>query len=139
MRISFSEKDIFLMNINSIKIKLSDNPEISEENFCIAKEVFINFNKNNRLEKYIMFSSPFQLNLYTEIDELFIDGTFKVAPKSWYQLLNIYGYIKNKNIYLPLTYGLLSSKSEELYTEYFTLLLKNIKFIKKIFHLMILK
>ena len=72
------------MNINSIRIKFTDNPEIGEENFCIAKGDFINFNKNNRLEKYIMFSSPFQLNLYTEIDELFIDGTFKVAPKSWY-------------------------------------------------------
>lgn len=59
-----------------------------------------------------MFASPFQLKLYGEIDEIFIDGTFKVSQNHWFQLLNIYRYIKNKNIYLPLTYGLLSSKNE---------------------------
>lgn len=42
-----------------------------------------------------MCASPFQINLYTEIKEIFIDGTFKVAQKL---LLNIYEYIKNKNI-----------------------------------------
>ena len=41
-----------------------------------------------------MFESPFQLKLYGEIEEIFIEGTFRVAPKEWYQLLNIYGYIK---------------------------------------------
>ena len=40
-----------------------------------------------------MFASPFQLKLYSEIEEIFIDGTFRVAPKQWYQLLNLYGYM----------------------------------------------
>ena len=114
---TFQKDEIFLSNINLIKINLSDNPEIDEENFCISKGEFINFNKNNKLERYIMLARPFQLNLYTEIKDIFIDGTFKVEPKSWYQLLNIYGYIENKNIYLPLTYVLLSSKSEKLYNK----------------------
>ena len=43
-----------------------------------------------------MFASPLQLKLYDEVEEIFIDGTFRVAPKNWYQLLNIYGYIKKK-------------------------------------------
>ena len=78
---AFPKEDIFLMNINPNKIKFTDNPEIGKENFFITKADFINFIKNNRLEKYIMLSSPFKLNLYTEIDELFIDCTFKVASK----------------------------------------------------------
>ena len=75
----------------------------------------------------------FSVKINGEKDEIFIDETFKIAPKNWFQLLNIYRYFKIKNIYIPLTYGLLSSKSEELYTEFFTQLLRNIKYFKKIF------
>ncbi len=79
-----------------------------------------------------MFIS-FSVKINGEKDEIFIDGTFKVAPKNWFQLLNIYRYIKIKNIYIPLTYGLLSSKTKELYTEFITQLLRNIKYYRKIF------
>ena len=40
---------------------------------------------------------------------------------------------KKNNIYIPLTYGLLSSKSEEIYSEYFTQLIGNIKLFNKNF------
>ena len=30
-----------------------------------------------------MLNSPFQLNLYFEIDEMLIDGMFTVSPKEW--------------------------------------------------------
>ena len=79
------------------------------------------------MERYIIFSSQFQLNLYKEVDEIFIDGTFKIVPKNWYQLLNIFGFIKSKNFYTPLSYILLSSKNQELYDEVFTQLIKFIK------------
>ena len=63
--------------------------------------------------------SEFQINYFQEISELFIDGTFKVAPKNWYQLLNIFGYDKNHNIYMPLAFIILNAKSEEIYNEVF--------------------
>ena len=67
----------------------------------LCKGEFINFKKENILEKYVVFSSEFQINLFTEIDELFLDSTFKICPSNWYQLLNFFGYIKKKNfIYL---------------------------------------
>ena len=127
-------KDInFLKDISKITIKLSDNLEIPNESFCISKGEFINFKKNKNLEKYIIFASQFQLKLYNEVDQLFIDGTFKVAPKEWLQLINIFGYIKNRNIYIPLTFALLSSKIEQLYDEVFSQLIRNIKAVNKDF------
>ena len=86
-------------NISNITIKLSDNPEVGEEPFCIAKGDFINYKKNNRVEKYLIFSSVFQPNCFKEVSELFIDGTFKIAPKNWYQLVNIIGFIEDKKIF----------------------------------------
>ena len=81
--LKFPKDEIFLSSINLINISLVDNPEIDNEPFCISKGEFVNFNKNNKLEKYIMFASPFQVKLYAEIEELFIDGTCRVAPKQW--------------------------------------------------------
>ena len=63
--------------------------------------------------------SEFQINYFSEISEIFIDGTFKVAPKNWYQLLNIFGYDKKHNIYMPLAFIILNTKSEEIYNEVF--------------------
>lgn len=62
------------------------------------------FKKNFKLEKFLIFTSIFHLKCFNEITELFIDGTFKSAPINWYQLVNIFGFIKKKKIYLPLEY-----------------------------------
>ena len=124
---TYPKDEIFLNSINLITIKLSDNIESKNEAFCLAKSEFINFKKNNKLEKYIIFGSEFQLNFYNEIQELFIDGTFKICPKNYYQLVNIFGFNKNKNFYMPLNYILLTSKNEELYTEAFEHLIRLIQ------------
>ena len=71
--------------------------------------------------------SEFQLNFFTQIEELFIDGTFKIAPKNWYQVLNIFGYNKKINFYMPLAYVVLNSKSEEIYNHIFQNLVYLIK------------
>ena len=124
---TFPKDEAFLNYINQITIKLNNNNSNTEEAFCIYKGDFINFHKKNKLERVIIFSSQFQLNLFKEINELYIDGTFKVSPKNWFQLLNIFGYIKNKNIYIPLSYIILSSKDEELYTHAFNELINAVK------------
>ena len=36
------------------------------------------------------------MNLFRESEELFIDGTFKMSPKNYYQILYIWGYLKRK-------------------------------------------
>ena len=75
--------------------------------------------------------SEFQINFFQNVDELFIDGTFKVAPKNWFQLLNIFGYEK-KEFYMPLAYIILNSKSEEIYNKVFGELVNLIKTYTKI-------
>ena len=85
------------------------------------------FGSSLNLEKYVIFASDFQLNLYSDLDEIFIDATFKVAPHNWYQLLNIFGYIKNKKFYLPMAHILMNSKTVQLYEEVFSQLVKKIK------------
>ena len=75
--------------------------------------------------------SEFQLNFFSEVNELFIDGTFQIAPKNWYHVLNI-GYNKNKNFYMPLAYVVLISKTKEIYKEILHKLVELIKYhIKK--------
>ena len=76
--------------------------------------------------------SEFQINFFENVDELFIDGTFKVAPKNWFQLLNIFGYEKKKEFYMPLAYIALNSKSEEIYNKVFGELVALIKTHTKI-------
>ena len=83
--------------------------------------------------------SEFQLNFFSEEKGLFIEGTFKITPKNWYQVLNIIGYNKNKNFYMPLAYVVLISKSEEIYKEIFHKLVELIKYHTKKNHMKILK
>ena len=49
---------------------------------------------------------------------MFIDGTFKSAPINWYQLVNIFGFIKKKNLSSISIYAF-KFKKEELYIEVF--------------------
>ena len=123
----FPKEEEFLNSIKLITIKLNDHNNY-DELFCPAKGEYINYRKNNKLEKYVIFMSEFQINYFTEIEEIFIDGTFKVAPKNWYQLLNIFGYNKKQNFYMPLAYIILNSKSEEIYNEVFYKIIQLIKY-----------
>ena len=54
-----------------------------------------------------------------DCDDFFVDGTFKSAFMDYYQLLNIFGYIKKRNFYLPFANIVLSNKSYELYEKVF--------------------
>lgn len=53
--------------------------------------------------------------MFNDCDDYFADGTFKSAPKGWYQLFNIWGYKKSNNSYLPLANIIMSNKSYEIY------------------------
>ena len=86
----FPKDDIFIRNIDVIKIDLGNTEILNNLNFCLYKEDFIN-PKNNKLEKILFFASKFPLNLLGESEELYIDGTFKMPPKNYYQIINICG------------------------------------------------
>lgn len=75
----YPKEEIFSLNIDKITIKLSSDKN-TEQNFCLFKGEFINYKKNKKLEKFIIFMTEFQINLFTNVTEIFIDGTFKIVP-----------------------------------------------------------
>ena len=116
--------DEILSDISKIKINFN-NINNHEEGvpFRLAKGKFVNLRYKNRAEKYIIFTSLYQLKLSGNSDDFFIDGTFKSSPKSYYQLLNIFGYIIKRDFYLPIANIVLSNKSYELYEKVFKVFL----------------
>ena len=57
-------------------VKLSDDKNILEKCFCITNSEYINL-QNNKLENYFMYSTDFQLNLFTNFKYIFIYDIFK--------------------------------------------------------------
>lgn len=106
----FPKDDAFLSNIELIKVDLGEDENLINLAFCPLKENFINF-KINKKESIVFFTTKFQLNVLSECEEIFIDGTFKMVLKNYYQILNFWGYLKTKKIYLPLLHVLMTSKS----------------------------
>ena len=86
--------------------------------FCLAKGDIVNCRYKNRLDRYCIFTSLLQLIIVADWDDWFLDETFNISPKNWYQDLNILVYKKN-NIYLSLTNISMSHKSYELYNKIF--------------------
>lgn len=70
---------------------------------------------NDKDTGIVIFSTDQNLDCIRDMEELFIDGTFKCCPKYFYQLYSIHG-CKNGN-YVPLLFALLPSKSEECYKQ----------------------
>ena len=109
-----------LKNINQITITYDDKlPNSKNLPFCPVYNKFINHCKKNRLESFIIITSFFLLKFLMNISHLFIDATFKIAPKNYYQILNIIGYDKTKNFNMPVFHIIMSNKSFESYNKIF--------------------
>ena len=117
--INLPSDDIFLNDLKNITISLEDNiPELKNLPFFFAEEKIINFEEHNKLESFIILSTPFHIKLMNEATQIFIDGTFKSTPKKYYQLLNIIISDK-KESFFPVMYILMTSKSTFLYSNLF--------------------
>jgi hypothetical protein len=73
-----------------------------------------------------------------DVDDIFIDGTFKYCPKHFHQLYSIHG-CKNVN-YVPLLFALLPSKEKAVYRTFWNVVFKlcddqNLKFEPKTINL----
>ena len=69
--------------------------------------------EDQRLAKYIIFATPFSLSLLAEAEDWFADGTFKIAPKGFTQIMTI--ICKHRNTNFPCCYIVLSNKTEAVY------------------------
>ena len=75
--------------------------------------------KKNRQESYVLFSSKIQIQQFKECNIIYMDGTFKSAPKNYYQIYNILGRDNKMGEAIPLFHILMAKKSYELYYNIF--------------------
>ena len=127
--INYRKDDAYLLDISKITISFSKTKvELQNIPFCFSNNVILNI-ESQRQEKYILFTSLFQLKKIKDCEQIFMDGTFYSCPKKYYQLYNIIGKEKKTGIIIPISFILMTHKSYSLYYHAFnnikTLLLKN--------------
>ena len=66
------------------------------------------------LRRSFLLGTADNINVLSSCDNLIIDGTFKVAPHLFTQLLTVHG-LTTDGYRLPLAYGLLPGKRQEMY------------------------
>ena len=64
-----------LADLSKIKINYDDlNKNEEGVPFCLSKSEFINLRYKNSIEKYVIFTSLYQLKMFGECDEYYADG-----------------------------------------------------------------
>ena len=122
--------DEFLFDLSKIRITLLEtDTRLKNLLFYFGQHKIISKYKTQYREKnFILFTSLFQLRKFSDVYQIFMDGTFLSSPKKYYQIFNILGKEKNSGKIIPLIYVLMSSKSFDLYYTLFshinTLLIK---------------
>ena len=87
---------------------------------CYCYKNFLNVEHKNKLEKFIVIRTIFQLNLLNKCIQIFIDGAFKSCPKGYYQVLNIEGFYPDINSIIKIFMVPCTGKAEYLYNEIFS-------------------
>ena len=87
---------------------------------CFCYKNFLNFEHKNKLEKFVVITTIFQLNLFNKCTQVFIGGTFKSCPKRYYQVLNIAGFYPDINSIISIFMVPCTGKTEYLYNEIFS-------------------
>ena len=111
----FPSDSKYLEDITKINITLEENSDLKEIPLCYKTVNFINPTKNYTNDKYIIFTSYFQIKLLKKVKQIFVDGTLWICPKRYYQVLNIGGYLENINRIVPIFLIITTGKSEYLY------------------------
>ena len=83
------------------------------------KKNFINLNNKNKGEKYVIYTTLFQVKLFAKSKMIYIDATFMKSPKYYYQTLNIICYCQDTDSNIPVFFIPMSSKNIDLYIEIF--------------------
>jgi len=85
----------FPQSLNSAIIQIKEMQ--NEDRFKFKNEKFIHVPEN---QNFVCITTKTNINLLTQCDDIFIDGTFEYAPKYFLQLYTINGF-KN-GFYIPL-------------------------------------
>ena len=87
-------------------------------NYCFAKQNIINKKKISQ-ESYVLFSSKIQIQQFNEFNIIYMDWTFKSAPKNYCQIYNILGRDNKMGEAILLFHILMAKKLYELYYNIF--------------------
>ena len=117
-----------LSDISKVTFNLDEeNPLLKNLPFCFELKKIINVNKNNRQEKFIIFTSVYQIKYFVKSTEIFFDINYKICPKGYHQILNIISYNNQTKKFLPAFTIPMTFKSKLSYINIFRALLKLIK------------
>ncbi|KAL5011914.1 hypothetical protein ScPMuIL_010465 [Solemya velum] len=117
-----------LRNCNRIRQKdRPDDPkdltfELNEDFLSTAiPETFFRQDVYRKENRHLIFATAKQLELLGQAKTWYIDGTFKVVNKPFYQLLSIHGYLKSGEDIkqVPLAFVLMSGKNKKDYKRVF--------------------
>ena len=115
----YPSNEKFLKNISKIRITLDKNIDYNNIPICFKYVNLINPKQNEKLEKYVIFSSIFQMNQIQYCTQLYIDETFKSCPNSFYQIINFARFLPKINSIIPIFMVPTTSKSEFIYDKIF--------------------
>lgn len=74
----------------------------------------------HQCDRMIIFASDLNLQTLSTSEKIFMDGTFKSAPRIYDQLYTLHGLYKDHIV--PLVYCLLTSKDRSTYFDMFTII-----------------
>ena len=114
----------FLFNMDNIFINLDNKSiELRKMNFCQRLKKILNPKRDYREEKFYIFCSLYQIKHFIGSDKIFIDLNFKVCPKSFLQLMTIFGYNSTNKKFMPCFFIPMSHSTFILYDYVFKTIL----------------
>ena len=67
-------------------------------------------------QKFVILANKTMLKQLSISSQWFLDATFKVAPKGYYQMLNFIVYIPHLNLFYPACFVFMTTKTQDLYS-----------------------
>jgi len=123
----------FLYNINNIQITLdcvnigmkANDEAILAKNlpFCYNLNKVLNPLKENREERYAIFTSLPQIKHFVASNEIYIDCNYKICPKGYYQIMTILSYNHELKNIIPAFIIPMSHHSKNIYSYIFNTIL----------------
>ena len=94
------------MSQEDIRIEGRWQTTLSGEQFFLRKE-----------GEVLIFATHTNMRLLAEATTIYVDGTFEICPRLFYQVFTINAFIHGQQF--PLVYGLLPGKSRDIYHQFF--------------------
>ena len=94
------------MSQEDIQIEGRWQTTLSGEQFFLRKE-----------GEVLIFATHTNMRLLAEATTIYVDGTFEICPRLFYQVFTINAFIHGQQF--PLVYGLLPGKSRDIYHQFF--------------------